>query len=101
VASQSCMAPTRPQSSSREVTLYNALNNLSNSMRRSGLSRAQVIRHGENVSKKTKKPSASTTSLCSFAGLLSGKQTTLTPNLEQSRKQLRMCMMLLNSNQPL
>lgn len=114
----SCSSMTRDD-------LYNAaLNNLASSMRRSELSRAQVLRHSDRYSRVPESsrhdkfnlpqqngqqrsfhgPSVSSnaapSTLTRLTDLLSGKRTALTAGLEQSRNQLRMYMSLLNSNQP-
>ena len=119
-----------PVVSSPGDTLYNAaLNNLASSMKRSELSRIQVLRHRETLSRAPRRretiscvtthrdaishvpmhrnnlPRTSVrpalSNLSSLSDLLSGKRTALTAGLEQSRKQLRMYMSLMNTNQPL
>jgi len=96
-------------SSSTGDDLYNAaLENLASSMRRSEMSRVQVLRHRDSrislaprrnsLSCAPRKPAPST--MNGLADLLSGKRSALTAGLEQSRNQLRMYMSLLNKNQP-
>lgn len=68
-----------------------ALSNLALSMRRTELTRAEILRHRQNMpavsSLANTSPQASTIS--SFAGLLTGTRTSLTAGLEQSRRQLQ------------
>lgn len=86
---------------------YNeALNNLAFSMRRTELSRAELIRQRNSMSHvsahipQVSNPSVPTqsTHLTGLAGLLSGKSSSLTAGLEQSRRQLREYMARMNSN---
>lgn len=97
LASSSHVATVPVQSPVGDEVYNTAMNKLKSSMRKSELSRAQVLKHGESLSQAPKQPAPST--LGSLTGLLSGKRSALTAGLEQSRKNLRMYMMLLNSNQ--
>ena len=81
-----------------------ALTNLASSMRRTELSRAELLRQRNNMTRYSQAPqqmvplSAPPSSMNSLTGLLTGKRTTLTVGLEQSRKQLREYMTRMNYN---
>lgn len=93
--------------SSTDDELYNAaLNKLASSMRRSEMSRVQVLRHRDSLSVAPRRESLSCAprqpapcTLNSLSDLLSGKRTALTAGLEQSRSQLRMYMSIINTTQ--
>ena len=71
---------------------YNdAMSKLAASIQRSELSRAASTRSS---------PQPSPSTLSSFAGLLTGKRTSLTVGLEHSRRQLRTFMSQIIANQP-
>ena len=90
---------TAPVTSSpvREMLYNTTLNNLTSSMKRSEISRAQVLGHRASVSNFPRQPSPG--SMDSLPGLLLGKRTALTAGLEESRNQLRRYMSLINRNQ--
>lgn len=79
--------------------LYNAtLDNLASSMKRSELSRAQILKHGASISIDYKELEPSIVGR--FGDLLDGKRSALTANLEHSRKRLRLYFSFINRNQP-
>jgi len=117
VRQDSCQTLPPPSLAGNE--LYDAaLNNLESCMRRSELSRAQVLHHRASLSpnvrdrmnlpqqvhnqhhSRTNLPQPSPSTVSSLADLFSGKRTALTVGLEQSRDQLRMYMSVINTNQP-
>lgn len=81
-----------------------ALSNLAFSMRRTELSRAELLRQRNSMACYPKMTpqvapaSAQPSAMSSLAGLLTGKRTTLTVGLSQSRRQLREYMVRMNSN---
>mmetsp|Transcript_6486 Transcript_6486/g.8151 ORF Transcript_6486/g.8151 Transcript_6486/m.8151 type:complete len:243 (+) Transcript_6486:75-803(+) len=85
-----------------------ALNSLASSMRRTELSRAELLRQRNNMTQyrqahqqvgyQMAPASAQSSSMGSLAGLLTGKRTSLTVGLEQSRRQLRGYMTRMNYN---
>jgi hypothetical protein len=85
-----------------------ALNNLASSMRRTELSRAELLRQRNNMTQYRHAPqqvgyqmapmSAQSSSMGGLAGLLTGKKASLTVGLEQSRRQLREYMTRMNYN---
>jgi len=81
---------------SGEVLYNTTLHNLTSSMERSEMSRAQVLGHRASLSNLPRQPSPS--SMNSLPALLSGKRTALTAGLEESRNQLRRYMSLININ---
>jgi hypothetical protein len=89
----------------RDESYYNiAMSNLESSMRKSEYSRAQVLQHRQVLASRSPVSSSPLPShsgvSTSLADLFSGKRTTLTRGLEQSRNQLRMYLTLINRNQP-
>lgn len=88
----------------RDESYYNvALSNLESSMRKSEHTRAQVLQHRQVLASRTPLSPSSLPShsvSTSLADLLSGKRTSLTSGLEQSRNQLRIYLTLINRNQP-
>ena len=90
-----------------------ALDNLASSMKRSELTRAQLMQHragSVTYSNTTNAPppppqqssplSLNISNFSRLADLLSGKRTALTAGVEYSRNQLRMYMEAINTNQP-
>mmetsp|Transcript_12477 Transcript_12477/g.15644 ORF Transcript_12477/g.15644 Transcript_12477/m.15644 type:complete len:236 (+) Transcript_12477:187-894(+) len=81
-----------------------ALTNLASSMRRTEMSRAELLRQRSNMTQYSQAPqqmvplSAPPSAMNSLTGLLTGKRSTLTVGLEQSRKQLREYMTRMNYN---
>jgi len=81
-----------------------ALNNLAFSMRRTELSRAELLRQRNTMPRypqmtpQVAPMSAHPSAMSSLAGLLTGKKTSLTVGLEQSRRQLREYMVRMNNH---
>jgi len=85
-----------------QVKYNRALNNLASSMQRSQLSRAEILSRRDNPSSSINNSSLAQPSpqaLSGLARLLSGRSSTLTVALQQSRKQLKSYMDLMYTNE--
>jgi len=92
------------KSDSSSLQYGEALNNLAFSMRRTELSRAELLRQRDSMSHypqmtpQLTPASVHPSAMSSLAGLLTGKKTSLTVGLEQSRRQLREYMGRMNNH---
>eukprot|EP00592_Proboscia_alata_P007306 CAMPEP_0194354594 /NCGR_PEP_ID=MMETSP0174-20130528/2714_1 /TAXON_ID=216777 /ORGANISM="Proboscia alata, Strain PI-D3" /LENGTH=211 /DNA_ID=CAMNT_0039123597 /DNA_START=33 /DNA_END=668 /DNA_ORIENTATION=+ len=76
-----------------------ALNNLASSMRRSELTRSEILRQRQNSDEQQPRPTPQ--ALSGLAGLLSGRSSTLTVALGQSRKQLKSFVEVMHQTSPI
>mmetsp|Transcript_27709 Transcript_27709/g.31994 ORF Transcript_27709/g.31994 Transcript_27709/m.31994 type:complete len:207 (-) Transcript_27709:485-1105(-) len=101
---QQCDSPKKISGSDKNFSeeYSRALNNLASSMRRSEFSRAQILRqgkqdqspswmntHGQQMSQIQQRSHPCPQTVLGLSGLLSGRSSTLTLGLEQSRRQLK------------